>query len=597
MRTLDLALVGNGRIGLLLDTAGVVVWGCFPRFDGDPMFCALLDDAPDPAARGQFAIEIAEFARAEQSYVANTAVLVTTLTDRHGGCVEIVDCVPRFRQHGRLFQPLTLVRQVRRVAGSPRITVRLRPASGYGAERPAMTVGSGHLRFVGAAHTLRLTTDGSLTAIVDERAFFVDGTLTFLLGPDESVPGSPAETGRHFIDETVAYWRDWVRRLAIPFEWQSAVIRAAITLQLNQFDDTGAIVAAMTTSIPEAPASGRNWDYRYCWLRDAYFVVDALNRLNATETMEAYLRYVVDAVLAADETGPPPQPVYRINGEAALIETIAGALPGYRGMGPVRVGNDAYRQVQHDVYGSAVLAATHVFFDERLAKHGDVALFHRLESLGRRAIAVHDQPDAGLWELRGATRVHTFSSVMCWAACDRLARIANRLGLASRTAAWREEAARVRRFVEARCWSDARQSYVATADGSELDASLLLLADLGFVRGDDPRFASTVMAIERELRRGDFMFRYVERDDFGHPENAFVVCTFWHVNALAQAGRREAARALFERLLAARSSLGLYAEHLDPATGEQWGNFVQTYSMVGLIASAIRLSTPWDEAF
>jgi GH15 family glucan-1,4-alpha-glucosidase len=411
------------------------------------------------------------------------------------------------------------------------------------------------------------------------------------------VPAAPGETGRHFIDETADYWRDWVRRRAIPFEWQSAVIRAAITPQLNQVDDTGAIVAAMTTSIPEASASGRNWDYRYCWLRDAYFVVDALNRLNATETMEAYLRYVVDAALAADEDGPPPQPVYRINGEAALTETIAEALPGYRGMGPVRVGNDAYRQVQHDVYGSAVLAATHVFFDQRLAKHGDVALFQRLESLGRRAIAVHDQPDAGLWELRGATRVHTFSSVMCWAACDRLARIASRLGLASRTAAWREEAAKIRRFVEARCWSETRQAYVATADGGELDASLLLLADLGFVRGDDPRFASTVMAIERELRRGDFMFRYVERDDFGHPENAFVVCTFWHVNALAQVGRREEARALFERLLAARSSLGLYAEHLDPATGEQWGNFVQTYSMVGLIHSAIRQSVPWDTAF
>ncbi len=597
MRTLDLALIGNGRIGLLLDAAGRIVWGCFPRFDGDPMFCALLDDAPDDVARGQFAIELADFAFAEQAYVPNTAVLTTTLTDRHGGRVEIVDCVPRFRQFGRLFQPISLVRRVRRVSGSPRLTVRLRPASAYGAERPAMTTGSSHLRFVGAAHTLRLTTDASLTAIVDERPFFIDDTLTFLLGPDESVPASPAETARHFVDETIAYWRDWVRRLAIPFEWQSAVIRAAITLQLNQFDDTGAIVAALTTSIPEAPASGRNWDYRYCWLRDAYFVVDALNRLNATDTMEGYLRYVVDAALGAGDDGPPPQPVYRINGEAALAETVAEALPGYRGMGPVRIGNDAYRQVQHDVYGSAVLAATHVFFDERLDKHGDVALFHRLEALGRRAIAVHDRPDAGLWELRGTTRVHTFSAVMCWAACDRLARIANRLGVPGRTAAWREEAHRIARFVHERCWNDARGSYVATADGRELDASLLLLADLGFVAGDDVRFASTVQAIERELRRGDFMFRYVEQDDFGRPENAFVVCTFWHVNALARAGRREEARMLFERLLAARNRLGLYAEHIDPASGEQWGNFVQTYSMVGLISSAIRLSVPWAEAF
>jgi GH15 family glucan-1,4-alpha-glucosidase len=597
MRTLDLALIGNGRIGLLVEASGRIVWGCFPRFDGDPMFCALLDDAPDDRARGQFAIELSDFAHAEQAYLPNTAVLVTTLADRHGGRVEITDCVPRFRRFGRLFQPLTLVRQVRRLSGSPRVTVRLRPSTGYGSERPAMTMGSSHLRFVGASHTLRLTTDASLTAIADERPFHVDGTLTFVLGPDESVPETPGETGRHFIDETVAYWREWVRRLAIPFEWQSAVIRAAITLQLNQFDDTGAIIAAMTTSVPESAGSERNWDYRYCWLRDAYFVVDALNRLNATDTMEGYLRYVVDAALPGDDQEPPPQPVYRINGEAALNESIAAALPGFRGMGPVRVGNDAYRQVQHDVYGSAVLAATHVFFDERLAKHGDVALFQRLEALGRRAIAVHDQPDAGLWELRGTTRVHTFSAVMCWAACDRLARIAKRLGLAGRTATWREEAARVARFVQERCWSDARQAYVATADGSELDASLLLLADLGFVEGSDPRFDSTVRAVERELRRGEFMFRYVERDDFGLPENAFVVCTFWHVNALVHAGRREEARMVFERLLAARNRHGLFAEHIDPATGEHWGNFVQTYSMVGLISSAIRLSMPWDEAF
>jgi len=597
MRDLDLALIGNGRLGLLIDARGTVVWGCYPRFDGDPMFCALLGTAPDEDARGIFAIELADCAHAEQTYLLNTAVLMTTLTDRNGGVVEITDCAPRFRQFGRLFQPLTLVRRVRRVSGSPRIVVRLRPASGYGGEQPAITTGSHHIRYVGATHTLRLTTDASLTSIADERPFFLDNTLTLLLGPDESLPASLEDTGRRFTEETIQHWRDWVRRLAIPFEWQSAVIRAAITLQLNQYDDTGAIIAAMTTSVPEAPQSGRNWDYRYCWLRDAYFVVDALNRLNATEMMEAYLAYIVNAAVGVGDNGPPLQPVYKINGEAALAERVVDALPGYRGMGPVRVGDDAYRQIQHDVYGSAVLAATHVFFDERLAKHGDVGLFQRLEVLGRRAIAVHDQPDAGLWELRGTTRVHTFSTVMCWAACDRLARIAARLGLPGRTGQWREEAARIARFIHERCWSEKRASFVATADGDQLDASLLLLADLGFVAGTDPRFDATVRAIEQELKHGEFVFRYMEKDDFGAPENAFVVCTFWLVDALAQTGRHEEARVLFERLLASRNRLGLLAEHLNPQSGEQWGNFVQTYSMVGLITSAIRLSIPWDEAF
>jgi GH15 family glucan-1,4-alpha-glucosidase len=238
----------------------------------------------------------------------------------------------------------------------------------------------------------------------------------------------------------------------------------------------------------------------------------------------------------------------------------------------------------------------HIFFDERLVTDGDAALFERLEGLGRRAVEVYDQPDAGLWELRQSMRVHTFSSVMCWAACDRLARIAVRLGNAERALAWRNDAERIRRFVEERCWSKARRCFVATTDGESLDASLLLLVDLGFLAPADPRFAQTVHAIEGELKRGDFVFRYVEPDDFGVPANAFLVCSFWYANALAALGRRDEARALFERLLACRNPHGLLAEHLDPQSGELWGNFVQTYSMVGLITTAIRLSTPWDNA-
>ena len=429
-RDLDLALIGNGAIGLLVDSSGAVVWGCFPRFDSDATFCALLDNPEPGEERGIYAIELVGMTRTEQQYVTNTAVLVTRIFDDAGGAIEITDCVPRFFQHGRLFQPVTLVRRVQRIMGSPRIVIRLRPAFNYGAERPVLTVGSNHIRYVMPELTLRLTTDTSLTALIEERPLFLDEAITLVLGPDESPPTAVADIGRRFIEETQAYWRDWVRRLAIPFEWQGAVIRAAITLQLNSFDDTGAIIAAMTTSIPEAAGSSRNWDYRFCWLRDAYFVVDALNRLGATDTMERYLGYIVNIAAGADRH--LLQPVYRINGSLQLDEAIVPSLPGYRGMGPVRVGNQAYTQVQHDVYGSAILAATHVFFDERLTKRGDLALFERLEVLGRHALVVFDRPDAGIWELRERLRVHTFPSVMCWAACDRLARIAARLGLVER---------------------------------------------------------------------------------------------------------------------------------------------------------------------
>jgi GH15 family glucan-1,4-alpha-glucosidase len=593
--SLDLGLVGNGTIGVLVSPTGDVVWGCFPRFDGDPAFCALLRERGGPADFGYFAVELIDCDAQEQQYLVNTPILVTRLRDRHGGAIEITDFAPRFRQYGRMFCPMMLVRQVKRIAGNPRVRIRVRPARGYGAQRAEITCGSNHIRYVGSDLVLRLTTDAAITAIVEERPFFLEDAVTLLLGPDETVQGAPGDVGSRFSEETAAYWRDWVRSLGIPFEWQDAVIRAAITLELNVLEDTGAIVAAMTTSIPEAPGSRRNWDYRYCWLRDAYFVVNALNRLGATRTMERYLSYVVNIVAASGQG--QLQPVYGVSGAPVADERELESLPGYRGLGPVRIGNQASRQVQHDVYGAAILTATHVFFDHRLVRRGDAVLFHRLEALGEQAARLYDQPDAGIWEVRGAPRVHTFSSVMCWAGCDRLARIAAHLGLADRAAYWRAHAARIHQFVCERCWNPEKASFVAAADGAALDASLLRLGELGFLAESDPRFAGTVRAIGRELKRGDFVFRYVEPDDFGPPENAFLVCTFWYINALAALGERDAARAMFENVLACRNRHGLLAEHIDPRTREQWGNFVQTYSMVGLIASAIRLSVRWDQAF
>ena len=458
-----------------------------------------------------------------------------------------------------------------------------------------MTWGSSHIRYVGTALTLRLTTDASLTAIMQETPFFLEDEVTMLLGADETVNEAVSDVGHRFLQETTHYWREWVRSLAIPYEWQASVIRAAITLKLNTFDDTGAIIAAVTTSIPEAAGSIRNWDYRYCWLRDAYFVVNALNRLGATQTMERYIAYIIN--LTANTEGGVLQPVFGIDGRAVLDEVEVPALAGYRGMGPVRIGNLAYRQVQHDVYGSAILAAAHIFFDLRLTRRGDAALFHRLEALGEQARLCHDQPDAGIWELRGSARVHTFSSVMCWVACDRLGKIATQLGLVERAAYWLEQARQIHTTISHRAWNAERSAFASTFEGSAMDASLLLLAELGFLDAADPRFASTVAAVEQDLRRGDFIFRYVETDDFGEPENAFLVCTFWYVNALTVLGRRTEARALFESLLACRNRHGLLAEHIDLRTGEQWGNFVQTYSMVGLINAAIRLSIRWDQAF
>lgn len=595
MTSLNLALIGNGTIAALVDQAGTICWACFPRFDGDPAFCSLLRGGTTGEPEGLFAIELSNQIRSEQEYLTNTAILVTRLFDSTGGCAEITDFVPRFNQYERMYCPMMLVRQVRRISGTPRVRIRLRPMRDYGRERLRTTFGSHHIRYYGGDVVLRLTTTLPTTAILEENAFFLEETQTLILGPDETIPGSVTARGQHMFEETSAHWREWVRSLAIPFEWQVEVIRAAITLKLNVFEDTGAIIAAVTTSIPEAPDTGRNWDYRYCWIRDSYFVVNALNRLGATRTMERYLGYILNIVAEAEDRRL--KPMYGITGRPVPDERVAESLSGYRGMGPVRIGNDAHRQVQHDVYGSAILAAPHIFFDHRLVRREDDSLFPHLEYLGEQAASLFDQPDAGIWELRGSNHVHTFSSVMCWAGCDRLARIALHLELPERAAYWRAHANRIHDVVSRRSWNAELNSFVATMDGSTLDASLLRLHEVGFVSAGDPRFVGTVRAIERELRRGQMIFRYSEQDDFGKPTNAFVVCTFWYINALAAIGERDQARALFEHVLTCRNKHGLLAEDIDPETCEQWGNFVQTYSMVGIIDSASRLSASWDQVY
>lgn len=298
-----------------------------------------------------------------------------------------------------------------------------------------------------------------------------------------------------------------------------------------------------------------------------------------------------------DAVERPQTPVYGIALEKKLIECRISSLRGYRNHRPVRVGNQAYEHIQNDIYGSVIMAATQAFFDRRLAHPGDQRLFERLENLGRQCTKLYNVPDASLWEFRGFARIHTFSAVMCWAGCDRLARIADHMELHDRAQYWRSQAERIRTEIMEHAYDSGRNTFVGSFGGSELDASLLLLHDLQFLAADDPSFIGTVEAVEKELRRGNHMMRYVEPDDFGAPQNAFNICTFWMIGALAAIGRKEDARAMFEEMLNCRNHLGLLSEDTDPQTGEMWGNFPQTYSMVGIIHSAMVLSKSWEEAF
>ncbi|RYZ61475.1 MAG: glycoside hydrolase family 15 protein, partial [Proteobacteria bacterium] len=379
------------------------------------------------------------------------------------------------------------------------------------------------------------------------------------------------------------------------YEWQEEVIRSAITLKLCTYEDSGAVLAALTTSIPESANSGRNWDYRYCWLRDSYFVVQTLNRLGTTATMESYMRFILN-ITAAAEDDRPPQPLYGVTGVAALEEFSVATLDGYRGMGPVRVGNAAYTQIQHDIYGAVIMAATQAFFDSRLLQPGDADLFRELEALGKHALESFGTPDAGIWEFRERAVPHTHSSIMCWAACDRLARIAARLKLADRETFWRHHANDIHDRISREAWNEELQSFVSHHGGKSVDAALLLIHEVGFLEATDPRFLSTLDRIEKDLRKGPFLFRYADADDFGEPESAFNICTFWYINALAAIGRKEEARELFQNMLSHRTTAGLLSEDMHVKTGEAWGNYPQTYSLVGIIECALRLSMPWEKA-
>ena len=382
--------------------------------------------------------------------------------------------IPRFKHYARIARPPMLVRKIEPVSGTCLIRIRARLRFGYGAIEPERRLESNHLSFSSPDLSLRITTDVSVTYIAEEVKFALQTPVHLVFGPDDSPSEAIDVMVRDYLEQTVDYWHEWCRYLSVPFEWQDAVLRAAITLKLCSFDESGAIVAALTTSIPEAPNTERNWDYRYCWPRDAYFVVHALNRLGATRTMEDYIRFI--ATITALEPEGRLKPLYPIVPGTSLEERIVEGLDGYRGMGPVRVGNAAAGQAQHDAYGSVVMAAAQMFFDQRLPRPGDIALFQILEN-------------------------------------------------------------------------------------------------------------------------GRHLLRYAAADDFGLPKTAFAVCTLWYVDALAAIGRRDEAREIFEHVLSCRNYLGLLSEDIDPATGELWGNYPQTYSMVGLIVSAMRLSKTWEEAF
>ncbi|HET6623737.1 MAG TPA: glycoside hydrolase family 15 protein [Gaiellaceae bacterium] len=582
-----LGIIGNCSYNALLRD-GSVEWLCWPRPDSSFVFGPLLDRDRG----GAFSVAGVDADDVRQEYVENTNVLRTVFSGPNGA-FELFDFAPRFALYDRFFKPSMLVRILRPLSGEPRAQVRCRPTYEYGLAEIGSWRASNHIEYAGFPTPVRLTTNVPLTYVEDERPFLVDEDCHLVLTWGEPLEAGLEETAERFLERTLDYWRRWVKGTRVPRDYQSEVIRSALVLKLHQYEDTGALLAATTTSLPEHPGSGRTWDYRFCWLRDAYFTLNALERLGHSEEMERFLEYLRNI---AEEGEGVLQPAYRINGAAEAAERELDHLSGYNGDGPVRIGNQAFEHVQNDVYGEMVLAVSRLFLDTRFV--GEIppqTAVGIVQDLLDQIEARLEEPDAGLWEFRERSRLHCFSVLMHWAGARRAVEVAEALGAEGLAARAGEVERRAGELLDARCWNDEVGALTQVAGGSELDAALLLAVHLGYLASDDPRATSHVDAIRARLSvDGGLLRRYSSPDDFGMPHAAFTVCTFWLVEALAILERTDEARELFHYLLSLHNGLGLYSEDILPDTLEQSGNFPQTYSHVGLINAAFRLSRRWD---
>jgi GH15 family glucan-1,4-alpha-glucosidase len=585
MRLEDLGLIGNCQLSALVERSGSIVWCCLPRFDSEPVFGRLLDEGG-----GEFAIAPASGEPGRQRYVPNTNILVTEF-EGPDGRFRVTDFAPRFMQNERMFRPTQIVRIVEPLDGTPAIRVRCEPRLGWSKQAPVHIAGSNHVRYEGFAAPLRLTTDLPLSYLAGQ-PFVLTRPHHFVLAWGAPVEEALAPLCDRFLTGSLRYWQRWVKHCNIPPAFQQEVIRSALALKLHCFEDTGAIVAAMTTSIPESAGSGRTWDYRYCWLRDSYYVLDALRLLGHFEEREHFIQYLLNVSASAPDLDL--KPLYRVDGGSDLDERVLTNWSGFNGDGPVRVGNAAAAHRQHDVFGELVLALTPIFIDDRFEQERSPATLALVERLARRAIAVVGTPDAGIWEYRKEWRPQTFSSLMCWAAAERMSRIGQR-HLLDVAGEFSDAAARIRADLIANAWNAQRNSFVGEYGGADLDAALLQMAPLRFLPGNDPRLVATVDAIRHDLARDGWLLRYRNDDGLGLPSVAFVICTFWLAEALAVTGRAAEAKAVMARVGDVLSPLGLMSEDCEVASRRLWGNFPQAYSHVGLIHAAFAASPRWAD--
>lgn len=588
----DYGLIGNCQVAALISEKASVDWLCMPRPDSPPVFGKLLD--PEG---GEFSFELEEQVSSQQSYIGNTNILETVLTDRKGSSVRVIDFCPRFIQYGRTYRPHALYRIVEPLSGTPLLKVKCEPITGWEKTKAHAVRGNSHVRYDFRGESLRLTTNMSLTYLLEQISVPVQHKMYFGLTWGSAIEEDLVDVCERFFRSTGDYWRQWVQHCSIPSQFQKQTIRSALALKLHCYDDTGAILAGLTTSLPEEVGHERNWDYRLCWLRDSYYVLSAFHQLGHFEEMEGFLQYLTQLALKISPEDNRLKPVYRLDQTLPLPEVSCENWNGYKGSKPVRFNNQAAEHIQNDVYGEMILTLSPIFFDDRFEHLRTKDTQHLLGVLGQLAADSISKPDAGLWELRNGWQEHSFTNMMSWAGLERITRIQKLGFLKSFDFSFSAALQRAEKAVRS-----------AVVDGSlrngptdpTFDSSLLQLSLVRFP--DHEVCRKTVYDIEKNLRYqsegGDhpgFLYRYDREDDFGKPKSSFLICSYWLVQALAEVGEFKQAREVMLSLQKSANKLGLLSEHFCPWKDEQTGNFPQAYSHVGQILGAFAVSPPWKE--
>lgn len=588
IKTYETGIIGNCAFMAHIKKDTNISWLCWPRFDSSFVFGSLLDDVKG----GEFSIlpTSKEFS-SKQYYIENTNVLRTEITT-NDGTYRVTDFAPRFSQFDRYFKPLMLIRKIEPISKNPKIKIYCKPVYDYGRLELASYQGSNHLVFQGGPEPIRLTTDIPLSNFSEDRSFVLTEAKYIFLTYGSPLEAPIVSTAEHFLRETINYWRKWIKHSTIAPVYQEAVIRSALALKIHQYEDTGAIIAAGTTSLPESEGSGRNWDYRYCWLRDSFYVLTALNHIGQFEEMEGYANYIANISYEAKGRF---QPLYGITGKKELTEDILDHLTGYRGNQPVRIGNQAYEHIQNDVYGQALISLLPLYTDHRFVFRERTDSSQWVSFLLSKIEQTIDEKDAGIWEFRNFANMHSYSNLFQWAGSNA----ALKIGIAIEDTQIQERAKilikKATEHIE-KCYDPDRKVYTHAVDSPHLDASTLQLILMNYLDPSSERAKDHLIALEKELKTPEGLFyRYLHSDDFGKPKTTFLICAFWYVEALASVGRIEEAQETFEKLLSYGNHLMLFSEDIDENDGSQWGNFPQAYSHVGLMNAAYRIAQKLDK--